>query len=77
MSRKCVACGGSLTLGYDGEVSCLMCGRSPQPARVSLRDALACLGEPDAVPGIGPRQRVPVAVSLERARRWGRGETAP
>lgn len=69
--KRCIHCGGNI-LGQ----SCLMCSRPVTPERVSLRDALANLAEPDASPYCGSRQQIPLSVSLERARRWSRGETA-
>jgi hypothetical protein len=38
MSR-CQVCRGPIIASYDG-ASCLHCGRSPQPERVSLAEAL-------------------------------------
>lgn len=63
-------CGGQIMAG-----ACLLCGDRPRDA-VTLSEALQILAESDALPHCGPRQAVPLAISLERARRWGRGEAA-
>lgn len=69
---KCWVCAGPILSN-----SCLHCGRSPEPERVSLGEALTMLAEPDAESNIGPRQSVPLSVSLARVAAWGRGECAP
>lgn len=79
MSRitRCAHCIGGTVLGG----SCIACGRSAEPERVTLRDALSCLAEPDSDPSMygrrSDRQTVPISVSLERVRLWSRGESAP
>jgi hypothetical protein len=77
--QKCHVCRGPI-LGS----ACLHCGRSPEPEQVSMAEALLSNSTPlDAVGDktgaelFGPREQVPLSVSMERARRWGRGETAP
>jgi hypothetical protein len=86
MSRKqrCAACGGNLLRDYEkGPLKCISCGRSPEPEQVSMAEALLSNSTPlDAVGDktgaelFGPREQVPLSVSMERAARWGRGETA-
>jgi hypothetical protein len=85
MSRqRCDVCGGSLLREYKhGPLVCISCGRSPEPEQVSMGEALLSNSTPlDAVGDktgaelFGPREQVPLSVSMERAARWGRGETA-
>lgn len=69
---RCAHCiGGTVLSG-----SCIACGREVGPTLVTLSEALTKLAEPERHERhdrIGPRQQVPLSVSLERARRWGEG----
>ena len=63
--------------------SCLHCGRALAPERVSLGEALIDNMRPtsDASVDVSSsdrknRQQIPLSVSLERAKAWGRGEEA-
>jgi len=69
---RCAHCGGSVLAD-----ACISCTRPVGAERVSLREALSRLAEPDHSPHCGPRQSVPASVSLERVRLWSRGEDAP
>ncbi len=74
---RCFICRGSILNGV-----CLMCGRSPEPERVSLGEALISNTGPlysatdDMTHYETPRQRIPIEVSLARAEAWLKGERA-
>jgi hypothetical protein len=46
-------------------------------ALLSNSTPLDAVGDKTGAELFGPREQVPLSVSMERARRWGRGETAP
>jgi hypothetical protein len=71
---RCATCNGPILSS-----SCQHCGRSPEPERVSLAEALLSNMTPENEPGLNGkivRQRAPIAVSIARAEAWLRGEMA-
>jgi hypothetical protein len=46
-------------------------------ALLSNSTPLDAVGDKTGAELFGPREQVPLSVSMERAARWGRGETAP
>lgn len=75
---KCFVCQGSILAGV-----CIMCNREVEPERISLGEAMLSNLTNENDPrmngdyGRKGRQRPPLSVSLDRAARWMRGETAP